>query len=166
MSNSRICSTDSFGLHTLDKTSIKQKIYYEEQQGWLIKELRNHSYIYTQRLRDLKFINLVQRRLRDQLLEVFKYLTDEFTRAFPRGLFDYDLNDKTKNNGAKLIVKRFNASVTQYFYPINITTCNALPNEVVSNRTVKSFKNCLDKHWEETPLMYELIGCDHRCLAS
>ena len=72
--------------------------------------------------------------------------------ASVRGLFDYDLNDRTRNNEAKLIVKHFNTSVAQHFYPIKITTTwNALPSEVVSSRTVNSFKNSLDKHWTENP---------------
>ena len=59
-----------------------------------------------------------------------------------------DLNDRTRNNRAKLIVKHFNTSVAKHFYPIKIiTTWNVLPNEVVSSRTVYSFKNSLVKHW-------------------
>ena len=115
----------------------------------MIPEIRNHCY--HQRIQDLDLINLVQRRLRGQLIEVFKYL-NRFTTASERGLFDYDLNDRTRNNGAKRIVKYFNTSVAQHFYPIKITTTwNALPNEVVSSRTVNSFKNSLDKHWVENP---------------
>ena len=80
---------------------------------------------------------------------MFKYL-NLLTSAGARGLFDYDLNDRTRNNGAKPIVKHFNTSVAQHFYPINITTTwNSLKNEVVTSRTVNSFKNSLDKHWAE-----------------
>ena len=84
----------------------------------MIPEIRNHSY--HQRILDLDLIRLVQRILRGQLIEVFKYL-NEFTTASARGLFDYDLNDRTGNNGAKHIVKHFNTSVSQHFYPIKIT---------------------------------------------
>ena len=113
----------------------------------MISEIRNHSY--HQRIQDLDLNSLVQRRLRGQLIEVFKYL-NRFTCA--RKLFDYDLNDRTRNNGAKLIVKHFNTSVAQHFYLIKITTTwNALPSEVVSSRTVNSFKNSLAKHWAENP---------------
>ena len=109
--------------------------------------MRNHSY--HQRIQDLNLISLVQRRLRGQLIEVFKYL-NRFTSSSGKGLLDYDLNDRTRNNGAKLIVKHFNISVAQHFYQINITiTWNALPNEAVSSRTVNSFKNSLDKHWQK-----------------
>ena len=113
----------------------------------MTNEIRNHSY--HQRIQELDLISLFQRRLRGQLIEEFKYL-NRFTTASGRGLFDYDLNDRTRTNGAKLIVKYFNTSVAQHFYPIKITTTwNALPNEVVTSRTVNSFKNSLDKHWAE-----------------
>ena len=65
----------------------------------MIPEIRNHSYY--QRIQDLHLISHVQRRLRGQLIEVFM---NEFTTASARGLFDYDLNDRTRNNGTKLIV--------------------------------------------------------------
>ena len=35
-----------------------------------------------------------------------------FTTASTRGLVDYDLNGRTRNNGGKLIVKHFKKSVT------------------------------------------------------
>ena len=115
----------------------------------MIPESRNHSY--HQRIPDLDLISLVQRRLRGKLIEVFKYL-NRFITASARGLFDYDLSDRTRNNGAKLIVKDFKTSVAQHFNPIKITTTwFALPSEVVSSRTVNSFKNSLDKHWAENP---------------
>ena len=78
----------------------------------MIPEIRNHCY--HQRIKDHDLITLVQRRLRGQLIEVFKCL-NRFTTASARGLFDYDLNDRTRNNGAKLIVKHFKASVAQHF---------------------------------------------------
>ena len=62
------------------------------------------------------------------------------------------ISHRTRNNGAKLIVKHFNTSVAQHFYSIKITTTwNALPSEVVSSRTVNSFKNIFCKHWAENP---------------
>ena len=94
----------------------------------MIPEIRNHSY--HERIEDLDLISLVQRRLQGQLIEVFKYL-NEFTTASARGLFDYELNDRTRNNGAKLIVQHFNTLVAQNFYQIQFTsTWNALKVKV------------------------------------
>ena len=113
----------------------------------MIPENRNHSY--HQRIHDLDLISLVQRTLRGQIIEVVKYL-NTFTIASVIGLFDSVLNDRIRNNGAKLIVKHFNTSVAEHFYEIKITsTGTAQPREVVSSRTVNSFKNSLDKHWVE-----------------
>ena len=115
----------------------------------MIPEIRNHSY--QQRLKDLKLISLVQRRLRGQLIEVFKYL-NRFNNVSPISLFDYDFNDRTRNNGKQLIVKRFNTSVAQHFFHINITTTwNALPHDVVNSGIVNTFKKHLDAHWEDNP---------------
>ena len=116
----------------------------------IIPEIRNHSYHH--RINNLHLINLVHSRLRGQRIEVFQYL-DEFTTDRARGLFDYDLNDRTGNNGAKIIVKHFNTSVAQHILPIKITsTRNALPSEAVSSRTVNSFKNSFYKHFAENRL--------------
>ena len=92
----------------------------------MIPEIRNHSY--HQRIQDLYLISRVQRIPRGQLTEVFKYL-NEFTTASTRGLFDYDLIDRTRNNGAKVIVKHFNTSVAQHFYQIKITSAG-MPYQV------------------------------------
>ena len=115
----------------------------------MIPEIRNHSF--HQRIQDLDLISPVQRKLRGQLIEVFEYL-NRFTTASARGLFDYALHDRTRNNGAKLIVKHFNTSVAKHFSPIKITTTwNALPSQVISRRIVNSFKNSLEKHCAENP---------------
>ena len=71
----------------------------------MITEIRNHSY--HQRIQVLNLISLAQRTLHGQLIEVFKQL-NRFTTASARGLFDYDLNNRTRNNLGKLIVKHFN----------------------------------------------------------
>ena len=99
----------------------------------MIPEIRNHNY--HQRIQDLDLISLVQRGRRGQLIEVFKYL-NRFTTASARGLFDYDLNDRTRNNGAKLTVKHFNTSLPNTYNNKTTTTRNALPNEIGSSRTV------------------------------
>ena len=76
----------------------------------MIPEIRTHSY--HQRIQDLDIISLVQIRLQGQLIEVLKYL-NRFTTASATGTFN-NINDRTRNNGAKLIVKHFNTSATQH----------------------------------------------------
>ena len=112
----------------------------------------NIFFFYQQRLKDLELISLIQKRLRRQLIEAFKYLNRVNNIFSPISLFDYDFNDRTRNNRKKLIVKRFNTSVALHFLPINITTTwNAQPYDVGNSRTVNTFKNGLDAHWEGNP---------------
>ena len=94
------------GPYIENETDEIEKI--ERRLTKMIPEIRNHCH--HQRIEDRDLISLVQRRLRGQLIEVFKYL-NEFTTASASGLFDYDLNNRTRNDGAKLIVKHFNTSV-------------------------------------------------------
>ena len=102
-------------------------------------------------LRGIYKIGKIQRKARNKEdswnQNLHKYL-NWFTTASARGLFDYHLKDRTRKNGAKLIVKHFNTSVAQHFNFIKITTTwNAQPNEVVSSRTV----NCFKKYSAENP---------------
>ena len=107
------------------RRDIDKMEWVQRRATKMIPEIRNHSY--QQRFKDLKLISLIQRRLPGQLIKVFKYL-NRFINVSPIGLFDYDFNDRTQNNGKKLIVKWFNTSVAQHFSPINITTTwNAHP---------------------------------------
>ena len=116
----------------------------------MIPGIRNHGH--QQWLKDLKLNSLIQRRLRGQLIEEFKYL-NIFNNVSARGHFNCDFNE-TRNNGKKLIVKQFNTSVAQHFFQITITTTwNAPPSDVVNSKTVNTFKNCLDEHWENNPPM-------------
>ena len=92
---------------------------------------------------------------------MFKYLNG-FTTASARGLFGYDLTNRTTYNGAKLIVKHFNTSVSKHFYLIKTTTWNVQPNEFVSSRTVNSLRNRLDKHYEENPPDVRVNWYNHR----
>ena len=107
-----IARNSSSGHHIYEETDKMERV--QRRATKMTPEIRNHSY--QQWLKDLKLISLIQRRLRGQLIEVFKYL-NRFNNVSPLGLFDYDFNDKTQNNGKKLMVKQFNTSVAQHFSP-------------------------------------------------
>ena len=115
----------------------------------MIPELRHKSY--EDRLSELNLITLEKRRLRGQLIETFKYRKG-ITAASPDGLFDRDNNNRTRNNGHKLVVKRFNTTIVGNFFPIKITTAwNNLPENVVSSSSVNTFKKRLDEYWAQHP---------------
>ena len=127
------------GLHIYDETLIKSRRYREKQ--------RRYSWNQKPQLPPANsgpwsHLPCTKKTARTTNWSV-KYLNG-FTTATARGLFHYDPNDGSINNEAKLIVKYFNTSVAQHFYPIKITTTwNALATEIVSSRSVNSFKNSL-----------------------
>jgi len=113
----------------------------------LIPELRGRTY--EERLRMLGLTTLEKRRLKLQLVETYKYLNG-YTTANAEGLFQRDHNQRLRNNGRKLVNRRFNTTVAQNFFPIKITAIwNQLPENVVQSDTVKTFKARLDKYWVE-----------------
>ena len=97
----------------------------------LIPKLRNLSY--ERRLDALDMYSLEMRRLRGQLIQVYKLLHHidniEFEKFFT-------LSDNvTRNNGYKLNAKRFYTRASERFFSNSvINQWNALPSEVVLSR--------------------------------
>ena len=115
----------------------------------IISKIRNHSY--QELFKGLELITLVQRRLRGQLTSVFKYRIDsimlvKYVSLTTTSIIRFEIMEK------RIIVKRFNTSVAEHFFIINITTTwNTLPYDVVNSRAVNTLKNRLDGHWEDNP---------------
>ena len=114
----------------------------------LIPSIRHMSY--EDRLKELDLFSLETRRLRGQLIEVFKILkgfdcvdyTDIFTLR----------EGTTRNNGFKLELKRYNRDLCGKFFTYSICGhWNALPAEVVSSTSVDQFKCRLDRHMKSNP---------------
>ena len=108
----------------------------------LIPSIRNRSY--EDRLRELNLFTLEQRRLRGQLIEVFKILRG-FDNVDYRNLFELS-EGRTRNHGYKLVLKRFNRDVCGNYFTYSICgTWNSLPTDVVNSDTVEQFKTRLDR---------------------
>ena len=101
---------------------------------------------YEARLKELKLPSLAFRRLRGELIETYKMLKG-FENVRKENFFKLDKNSVTRNNGFKLVVKRFNTNVSSnYFTNKVINHWNSLPADVVVADSINSFKNRLDKH--------------------
>ena len=105
---------------------------------------------YHERLRFLKLPSLEYRRLRGDMIEVYKIL---------HGIYDPKTTDKLltrmpensitrKANNLNLVKKRSNQNPFQNFFTNRINnTWNALPNDVVNAMNVNSFKNKIDAYF-------------------
>ena len=108
----------------------------------MIAGIRHKSY--ARRLEDLNLFSLEQRRIRGQLIQVFKILKGidklDYSRIFSLS------NESTRGNGLKLKVKRYNTNQYGNFFTNSIVNkWNALPARVVNTDTVEKFKKELDK---------------------
>ena len=117
------------------------------------------SLSYEDRLKKLKLPTLAYRRLRGDLIEIFKivkgyydqntvkfikFWTKEATRNSPRGQ-----QDKIFPQPAHYDIRKFSFTVrvTKYW--------NSLPDEVANAPSINSFKNRLDKYSENCPIVYD-----------
>ena len=108
----------------------------------LVPELRHMCY--EDRLKELNLFSLETRRLRGQLIEVFKILRG-FDNVDYRCLFQLS-EGRTRNNGYKLELKRYNGDLCGNFFSYKIcSSWNALPSDVVNSDSVEQFKTRLDK---------------------
>ncbi|MDJ0596593.1 MAG: reverse transcriptase family protein [Pleurocapsa sp. MO_226.B13] len=112
----------------------------------MIHNTRNLTYV--ERLKKLKLHSLERRRVRGDLIEVFKWL---------RGLNRGDINrilrlnqtDRTRNNGFKLDKFRFRKDLGRNWFSNRVVNeWNSLPYEVVNSASVNSFKHRVDKHMD------------------
>ena len=88
-----------------------------------------------------------------QLIEALKYL-NRFNNVSPRGHFDYDFNDRNRNDGknnSKAIQYISSTAFLPHQYHNNLEWSTALPYDAVNSRTVNTFENRLDEHWVDNP---------------
>ena len=110
----------------------------------LIPAIRNLPY--STRLQRLHLHSLELRRIRGQLIEVFKILNG-FDEA--ENLLFRNCNSVTRNNGCKLRGSRFKTDIAKNFFSNRIVNAwNLLPSSLVSSDSINQFKNRLDKFFE------------------
>ena len=117
---------------------------------------------YEERLKKLGLYTLAYRRLRGDLIEVYKILTG---LTDPETAPDLHLigETDTRGNGRKLKIRRAEGghNYRQNFFTIRVAkSWNSLPREVVWAKTLNSFKSRLDKHFEGHPLKWNYKSLD------
>ena len=115
----------------------------------MIPRLRNKSY--EDRLEELKLFSLTKRRLRGDLIEVFKIMKG-FDNLDMNKYFEIDRSNQTRSNGYKIIGKRFQSHEAKFFFFNRVVNVwNKLPYDTVNSISIDSFKNKLDRYLQENP---------------
>ena len=111
----------------------------------LFPHLRQLSY--PSRLEQLKLFSLARRRLRGDLIEVFKQLKG-FSDTEGTQLFQLSENTETRGHSLKLAKPRARTrGRLEFFSHRAVNQWNRLPEDVVMSQTVTEFKRKLDDCW-------------------
>ena len=111
---------------------------------------------YSERLKLLNLPTLVYRRLRGDAIEIFKhfklYDTEIISNTFQRKQrinrrHQFQLYERRAKDGIRGVQNNS-------FYYRTAKMWNELPEEVVNATTIDTFKNKLDKYWNEMPIKF------------
>ena len=102
---------------------------------------------YLDRLKYLHLPTLKFRRIRGDMIEVYKILHKKYDSNVVPELCK-NVNSKTRGNSLKLNVQRCKYNLRKYSFTVRIVNLwNSLPDSVILSDSVNSFKNKLDEYW-------------------
>jgi hypothetical protein len=126
----------------------KDRIILERVQRRATKLISSISSLsYEQRLLHLKLTSLELRRLRGDLLQVFK-IVHGFDRLSFQDFFTFSHNTHTRGHGLKLHKVFSRLDTRKYFFSQRVVEdWNDLPESLVYSRSVNAFKNGIDAYF-------------------
>ena len=122
----------------------------EKVQRHYTKKITNvQGLSYQDRLKRIKLPSLEYRRIRGDLIEVFKITHNIYDHVTTTSLFKTAVQTNTRGdrNPFRLTKNSVNKKQTQMFFTNRIINIwNNLPSEVVLSKTINIFKNAIDKY--------------------
>src|SRR5260221_13635504 len=139
--------------HATKKTLINTIEKVQKRATKMIRKYRKISY--AQRLKKLKLPTLVYRRLRGDIIEMYKIQTGKYDKELSPKLKTID-STRTRGNALKLEVERAKYDIRKYSFSVrSVKIWNSLPDLVIKAETMNVFKNRLNKFWEGQEFKYD-----------
>ena len=125
----------------------------------MLPGLREKSY--EERLRTLKLPTLRYRRLRGDMIEVYKICHEIYDRRVTGGFLPYSDNVNTRGNSFKLAKRRCRLDIRKFSFAHRVVNIwNDLSDHIVTSNNVNTFKNRLDAYWSHQPVKFN-HDCDY-----
>ena len=111
---------------------------------------------YPERLKTLNLTTLAYRRLRGDMIEVYKILQGHYDSHVDQNLLILSNNHRTRGHPYKLEKPRCTRNIRLYSFGCRVINhWNALPSTVATAPSLRCFERRLDLHWTNHPLKYE-----------
>ena len=118
---------------------------------------------YEERLKLLKLPTLKYRRIRGDMIETYKIMSEKYdpeVSNFLKMRKDHTARPTVRGNSKKLFNQRPKLDIRKYSFAVRIINMwNSLPENVISAKTTNTFKNRLDKYWANQEVVYN-YKCD------
>lgn len=119
--------------------------------------LRNLSY--PERLKKLRLPTLAYRRVRGDMIEMYKALSEKYDRASTLFIHRWEASaarHSTRTNSRKIFPQHASNNRRKNVFQIRSASIwNALPDNIVCAPNTNTFKNRLDKHWSNRSKLYD-----------
>ena len=109
---------------------------------------------YEERLKTLDIFSLKYRRLRGDLIEVFKFINGQHM-GYLKDMFELSKDTRGRGHEHKLIVKHSRTRLRQSFFSRRVVgQWNDLPGDIAGAASLVSFKNKLDEYFTTKGCVY------------
>ena len=111
---------------------------------------------YENRLRKLNLPTLTYRRLRGDLIETYKTLTNKYDPEICENFIELRKDSNTRGHSLKIYKQRCKLNVRKICFPHRIVEAwNSLPDQVIKAETIQQFEGRLDKVLKHQEIYYD-----------
>ena len=121
----------------------------------MVPELKNMTY--EERLKSLNLPTLTYRRLRGDMITVYKIMKGLYHKeCCPKLTTLAERTGRTGRHPLQLYQERSNLDLRKFTFTQRVSSAwNTLPKHVVESKNVNEFKTRIDKHWMNEKMKYD-----------